>query len=165
MSSLCFPLPSFKRGACRRYEDCRFNANDVRYIKAPDVLSEFFALHIPPSDLAGFFARRIGGQHEEPWLGILLCGPEAVGLNPEERKAAEMTGINLIHVEIERLFGAQFVHAKFKSSHCHLLLHRLGLRIYWSFNQLTVAIFRVPAMPVFSEAYIRCACAFTGVRV
>jgi hypothetical protein len=38
-----------------------------------------------------------------------------VGLNPEERKAAEMTGINLIHVEIERLFGAQFVHAKFKS--------------------------------------------------
>jgi hypothetical protein len=29
---------------------------------------------------------------------------------------------------------------------------------------LTVAIFRVPAMPVFSEAYIRRACAFTGVR-
>jgi hypothetical protein len=64
-------------------------------------------LHIPPNDLAGFFARRIGGQHEEPWLDILLGGPEAVGLNPEQRKAAEMKGINLLHVEIERLFGAQ----------------------------------------------------------
>jgi hypothetical protein len=26
-----------------------------------------------------------------------------VGLNPEQRKAAEMAGINLLHVEIERL--------------------------------------------------------------
>jgi hypothetical protein len=42
-----------------------------------------------------------------------------------------MTGINLLHVEIERLFGAQFVRAKFKSSHCRLLLHRPGLAIYW----------------------------------
>jgi hypothetical protein len=40
-----------------------------------------------------------------------------VGLNPEQRKAAEMAGINLLHVEIERLFSAQFVHAKFKGSH------------------------------------------------
>jgi hypothetical protein len=39
------------------------------------------------------------------------------------------------------------------------------LKIYWSFNQLTVAIFRVQAMHVFSEAYIRCAWAFTGVLV
>jgi hypothetical protein len=36
-------------------------------MKVPDVLSEFCALRIPPNDLAGFFARRIGGQHEEPW--------------------------------------------------------------------------------------------------
>jgi hypothetical protein len=49
-------------------------------------------LHVPPSDLAGIFARRIRGQHEEPWLDILLGGPEAVGLNPEQRKAVEMTG-------------------------------------------------------------------------
>jgi hypothetical protein len=60
-------------------------------------------LHIPPSDLAGFFARRIGGQHEEPWLDIVLGGSEAVCLNPEQRKAVEMTGINPLHVEIERL--------------------------------------------------------------
>jgi hypothetical protein len=55
-------------------------------------------------------------------------GPEALGLNPEQRKAAEMTGINLLHVEIERLFGAQFVHAKFKSSHCRLHCIDLGLQ-------------------------------------
>ena len=63
-------------------------------------------MHIPPSDLAGFFARCIGDQHEEPWLDILLGGSEAVGHNPEQRKAVEMTGINLLHMEIERLFGA-----------------------------------------------------------
>src|SRR5580658_6868714 len=79
-------------------------------------------LCIPPNDLAGIFARRIRGQHEEPWLDILFSGPEAVGLNPEQRKAVEMTGINLLPVEIERLFGAQRVHAKFKGSHCRLLL-------------------------------------------
>jgi hypothetical protein len=65
-------------------------------------------LHTPPSDLAGFFARRIGGQHEEPWLDILLGGPEAVGLNPEQQKAAEMTGINLLPVEIERSLVRSF---------------------------------------------------------
>ena len=106
-------------------------------IKAPYIRSKFCALHISPNDLAGFFARRIGGQHEEPWLDILFGGPEPVGLNPEQRKAAEMTGINLLPVEIERLFGAQFVHAKFKSSHCRLILHRLGLTINWWFKQLT----------------------------
>ena len=78
------------------------------------------ALYIPPNDLAWFFARRIGGQHEEPWLDILLGGPEAVSLNPEQRKAAEMAGVNLLPVEIERLFGAQCVHPKFKSSHRRL---------------------------------------------
>ena len=41
-----------------------------------------------------------------------------------------MTGIHLIHVESKRLFGAQRVHAKFKSS--HLRLHRLGWELYWS---------------------------------
>jgi hypothetical protein len=95
-------------------------------------------LHIPSNDLAGFFTRCIGGQHEEPWLDILLGGAEAVGLNPEQRKAAEITEINLLSLEIERIFGAQFVHVKFKSSHCRLLLHRLGLAIYWLFGQLTV---------------------------
>jgi len=60
-------------------------------------------LHISPNDLAGFFARRIGGKHEEPWLHALLGSPEAVGLNPEQRKAVEMTGINLLPVEIQRL--------------------------------------------------------------
>jgi hypothetical protein len=59
---------------------------------------------------------------KKPWLDILLGGPEAVGHNPEQRKAVEMTGINLLHLEIERLFGAQLVHAKFKGSHCRLLL-------------------------------------------
>jgi hypothetical protein len=78
------------------------------------------ALYIPPNDLAWFFARRIGGQHEEPWLDILLGGPEAVGLNSEQRKAPDTARINLLPVEIERLFGAQFVHPKFKSSHCRL---------------------------------------------
>ena len=71
------------------------------------------ALHIPPNDLAGFFACRIRGQHEEPWLDIFLGGPEAAG--PQSRTAercAEITGINLLHVEIERLFSAQFVHVK-----------------------------------------------------
>jgi len=75
---------------------------NVGNIKVSDVVSEFCALHVPPSDLAGIFARRIRGQHEEPWLDILLGGPEAVGFNPEQRKAVEMTGINLLHVEIER---------------------------------------------------------------
>jgi hypothetical protein len=61
-------------------------------IKAPYIRSKFCALHISPNDLAGFFARRIGGKHEEPWLHILLGSPEAVGLNPEQRKAVEMRG-------------------------------------------------------------------------
>jgi hypothetical protein len=43
-------------------------------------------LHIPPSDLAGFFARCIGDQHEEPWLDILLGGSEAVGHFPNSGK-------------------------------------------------------------------------------
>jgi hypothetical protein len=86
----------------------------------------------------GFFASRIGGQHEGPSLDIFVGGPEAVGLNPEQRKAAEMTGIILIHREIERLFGAQCVHAKCEISRCPFLLHRLRLRIYGLFNQLMV---------------------------
>jgi hypothetical protein len=66
-------------------------------------------LHVPPNDLAGIFAHRIRGQHEEQWRDILLGGPEAVGLNPEQRKAVQMTGINLFPVEVERLFRAQLV--------------------------------------------------------
>src|SRR6516162_8045074 len=66
--------------------------------------TKFCALHVPPNDVAGIFARRIRGQHEEAWLDILLGGPEAVGLNPEQRKAVEMTGINLLHVEAVKGF-------------------------------------------------------------
>ena len=49
-----------------------------------------------------------------------------MGLNPEQGKAVEMAGINLLPVEIERLFGAQFVNAKFKNSDCRSYCIDLG---------------------------------------
>jgi hypothetical protein len=51
----------------------------------------------------GFLTRRIGGQHEEPGFDVLPVGPEAVGLNPKQRKAANfqsrqiaITGSNMV---------------------------------------------------------------------
>src|SRR5579863_1460334 len=40
-----------------------------------------------------------------------------------------MARINLVHVDVERLFAAQGVLAKFKRSHGWVLVQRLGLRI------------------------------------
>jgi hypothetical protein len=42
-----------------------------------------------------------------------------------------MTRINLLPVEIERLLGAQCVHAKFKRSHGRLRLHGPGFAMHW----------------------------------
>ena len=46
-------------------------------------------MYVALRDFAGIVALRIGNQHEDPVRGIVLLGPQAVGLDTESRTAAE----------------------------------------------------------------------------
>jgi hypothetical protein len=83
----------------------------------------------------GLVALSIGNQHEGPRRYIVLRGPDAVSLDTEQREIAEVTRIDRVSVEIERLSCAQRVDAKFKGSQGGLLDD--GLLVHLSAEILT----------------------------
>jgi hypothetical protein len=59
----------------------------MRIVDSTPTISDIpkFLLSPANSVLCIYRRSRIGGRYEEPWLDILFGGPEAVGLNPEQR--------------------------------------------------------------------------------